>query len=166
MKRTEHKTQQLQIRVSEAQKSAIRASAARAGMSISDWVLTKLVPPARDKFQALTAAIASSDEAGYEFAELLEYLGSLGAHEFEEAVSEPPHCALDSYWSNYIAGAVEHTAAIKHVSVPLWTRDVKPLEDPAFGSDLQSVRLYLLTHSPPAFSHRNIFIDATVGSQV
>jgi hypothetical protein len=35
-----------------------------------------------------------------------------------------------------------------------------------FGSTLVSLRLYLLTHSPPPFRRRNIFIDATVGSSV
>jgi hypothetical protein len=35
-----------------------------------------------------------------------------------------------------------------------------------FGSDLQNLRLYLLTHSPPPFRRRNIFIDSTLGDRV
>lgn len=166
MKTPERKTQQLQIRVSEAQKRAIREQAARAGMSMSDWVLMKLAPPARERFQALASEIAAGDEPGYAFAELLDLLDSLGACEFEEAVAERPRAQLDPYWANYVAGAVEHTAAMKRTALPAWTREVEPLDEPVFGSDLRSVRLYLLTHSPPAFSHRNIFIDATVGSRV
>jgi hypothetical protein len=40
------------------------------------------------------------------------------------------------------------------------------LTEPVFGSELQSLRLYLLTHSPPPFRARNIFIDATLGDRV
>jgi hypothetical protein len=35
-----------------------------------------------------------------------------------------------------------------------------------FGSDLQSLRLHLLTHSPPPFLARNIFVDATLGDRI
>ncbi len=166
MTRAGRKTQQLQIRVSEAQKLAIRDQAAKAGMSMSDWVLMKLVPSARGRFQALTAAIAASGRPGDEFAELLEFLDALGAREFAEAVSEPPPAELDAYWANYVAGAVEHAAGMKRVALPHWTWEVEPLDEPVFGSDLTSVRLHLLTRSPPAFSRRNIFIDATVGNRV
>ena len=41
-----------------------------------------------------------------------------------------------------------------------------PLAEPVFGSDLMSLRLYLLTHSPAPFRRRNIFIDASVGFRV
>jgi hypothetical protein len=35
-----------------------------------------------------------------------------------------------------------------------------------FGSELQSLRLYLLTHSPPPFRARNIFIDSSLGDRI
>jgi len=166
VKHKDRKAEQLQIRVSRAQKRAIREQARKAGMSMSDWVLAKVVPPVQEQFQSLLVALAGSDVPSYEFAELLEFLGSLGAHEYELAVIEPPRAQLNPYWSNYVAATIEHTAAMKSVPAPFWTRDVPPLEEPAFGSDLQSVRCYLLTHSPPAFSQRNIFIDSTVGDRV
>ncbi|HTY49830.1 MAG TPA: hypothetical protein VMB48_09070 [Steroidobacteraceae bacterium] len=40
------------------------------------------------------------------------------------------------------------------------------MSEPAFGSELRSLRLHLLTQSPPAFRCRNIFIDASVGERV
>jgi hypothetical protein len=43
---------------------------------------------------------------------------------------------------------------------------VVPLEEPAFGTALQSLRLHLLTHSPPPFRLRNIFIDSSLGQRV
>jgi hypothetical protein len=61
---------------------------------------------------------------------------------------------------------IESACAQRAIAVPAWTRSIAPLAEPAFGSDLQSLRLYLLTRSPPAFRYRNIFIDATVGDQV
>jgi hypothetical protein len=35
-----------------------------------------------------------------------------------------------------------------------------------FGTPIESLRLHLLTASPPAFRRRRIFIDATVGDRV
>jgi len=61
---------------------------------------------------------------------------------------------------------VEHACARRAVAVPGWTRAVTPLSEPAFGSELRSLRLHLLTQSPPAFRCRNIFIDASVGERV
>ena len=43
---------------------------------------------------------------------------------------------------------------------------IAPLASPVFGSKLESLRLYLLTHSPPPFRRRNIFIDASIGARV
>lgn len=162
----DRKVEQLQIRVSARQKREIREKARRAGMSMSDWVLSQIAPSAQEQFQDLLADLACSDAPGYEFAELLDLLQPLGAHEFELAVSAPPRVPLEPYWDNYVAATVEHAAWVKHAKAPSWTKEVPALDEPAFGSSLKSVRWYLLTHSPPAFSQRNIFIDATVGDRV
>ncbi len=61
---------------------------------------------------------------------------------------------------------IEYTANQKGTSPPAWVREIKPLSQPVFGTDLMSLRLYLLTHSPPPFRYRNIFIDSTVGKRV
>ena len=163
---SEAKTEQLQIRVSPAQKRALKDRARKAGMSMSDWVLTKVLPSLQARFQDLLAELAVSQQPGYVFAELLELLAPLTAAQFQRAVSEPPRARLDAYWGNYLAATLEHAAAMKQALPPPWTRDVPPLEEPVFGSPLQSLRLYLLTHSPPAFSRRNIFIDSSVGDRV
>ena len=160
------KTEQLQIRVSAAEKRAIKEKARRAGMNMSDWVLSQVLPSAQSKFQALVAELASSDAPGHAFADLLDLLDALSAEEFEQAVAEPPAVALDAYWQNYVAATIEHTAGLKHVKPPAWTAEVPPLAEPHFGSSLESLRLHLLVHSPPAFSQRNIFIDSNVGDRV
>jgi hypothetical protein len=61
---------------------------------------------------------------------------------------------------------VEYACAKRALAVPKWTRMVEPLPEPVFATELQSLRLHLLTHSPPPFRARNIFIDATLGGQV
>ena len=125
-----------------------------------------MLPTAQMSFQGLVAEIAASEMPSFAFAELLELIGPMVAEEFESAVSEPPEVELDPYWKNYLAATVEHAAAMKHAKTPGWTRDVTPLEEPVFGSSLESLKLHLLVNSPPAFIKRNIFIDSSVGDRV
>ena len=160
------KTEQLQIRISPAQKLAIKRRAAKARMGMSEWILNQVFPSGQATFQCLVEELADATQRSYAFAELLEFLGPLDAEAFEAAVSEPPKVRLDPYWQNYLAATVEQAAAIKQAKLPGWTRDIAPLDEPAFGSSLQSLRLHLLLNSPSAFVERNIFIDASVGDRV
>lgn len=164
--REDRKTEQLQIRVSRSQKRAIKKLAQRAHMNMSDWVLAKALPTAQMRFQDLLEEMATSEKPSFAFAELLELIGPMGAGEFESAVSALPEVALDPYWENYLAATVEHAAGMKHAKAPGWTREVIPLEEPVFGSSLESLKLHLLVNSPPAFIARNIFIDSSVGDRV
>ena len=66
----------------------------------------------------------------------------------------------------YLAAMVEHAAVIKGVDPPRWTAAVEALDALWFASSLKSLRLYLLTHSPPPFRRRNLFIDSSVGQPV
>lgn len=77
-----------------------------------------------------------------------------------------PTAPLAGIQANYIAAMVESACARCAIDVPTWTGQIAPLASPYFGSQLESLRLYLLTHSPPAFRRRNIFIDASIGAQV
>lgn len=160
------KTQQLQIRVSPAQKLTLKRQARRAVMSLSEWILSQLLPSSQATFESLAEELAASDQPSYAFAALLDLLAPLSAAEFESAVSEPPEARLDPYWWNYLAATLEQAAAAKHARVPGWTRDIAPLNEPVFGSSLSSLRLHLLVNSPPAFAQRNLFIDANVGDRV
>lgn len=166
MKDKNLKNAQLQIRVSETQKSVLRRQAKRAGMSMSDWVLSRVFPAVSGTFQGLLKTLSTAEKPGYVLAELNEFLTQLTASEFKLAVSEPPEVQLDSYWRNYVAATIEQAAASKRVEAPLWTEKVQPLKEPVFGSSLKSLRLHLLTHSPVAFRSRNIFIDSTIGDRV
>jgi hypothetical protein len=52
------------------------------------------------------------------------------------------------------------------IRAPAWTESVRPLPQPVFGAPLESLRLHLLTHAPPPFRRRNIFVDASIGDRV
>lgn len=158
------KSSQLQIRVSPAEKAAIQRAARRAGMDMSAYVLARALPAASRQFRDFVAACRTPQRARFALAELNSWLASLGAGELPEAVATPP-TGLTPYLANYVAAMVEYTCAQRDVASPDWTRSVERLAEPVFGSELASLRLHLLTHSPAPFRRRNIFIDATVGDR-
>ncbi|HWX68247.1 MAG TPA: hypothetical protein VNY25_00955 [Steroidobacteraceae bacterium] len=159
------KTSQMQIRVSGQEKAAIRRAAKRAGLPMSVYVLRRVLSVPADEFSACIKACVSSAPA-YALAELNTLLSGFTAGELSEAVAAPPALALPPFLANYIAAMVEYACAQRGVAVPTWTKAIAPLTEPAFGSELLGLRLYLLTHSPAPFRRRNIFIDASVGARV
>ncbi len=162
----QRKTHQLQMRLTLSEKAAIRRQARRAGMRMSDWVLSKVLPPIQTAFEAKLQAISKAERPHYAVAELNEMLTELAATEFSLAVSDAPRTRLSPYWENYVAAMIETAAAKKNREAPAWTEQVEVLSEPVFGSQLTSLRLHLLTNSPPAFRRRNIFIDSSIGDRV
>jgi uncharacterized protein (DUF1778 family) len=160
------KTDQLQVRLTPAQKRAIKAQAERNHMSLSDWVLSRALPSARSHFEELVSDLSTSEKPSYAFAELLDLLARLTTSEFRTAVADLPAVVLSPYWQNYLAATVEQAAVQKKLTPPEWTSKIQPLEEPVFGSTLRSLREHLLFNAPPAFRRRNIFIDASVGARV
>jgi uncharacterized protein (DUF1778 family) len=160
------KTTQMQIRVSATEKTAIRRAAARAGMGMSAYVLSKVLSVPATLFRECVADCADSASPRLALAELNSLLSSFTAGELRDAIAAQPQPALSPFVGNYIAAMVEYICARRAVAIPAWTRSIAPLPQPMFGSDLQNLRLHLLTHSPPPFRSRNIFIDSTVGDRV
>jgi hypothetical protein len=160
------KSSQLQIRVSPAEKAAIQRAARRAGLDMSAYVLSRVLPAPARRFQELTTPCRDPADARFALAELNSWLATLGPGELQEAVASVPSSGLTPYLANYVAAMVEYACAQHGVAPPAWTRAIAPLTEPVFGSALMSLRLYLLTHSPAPFRRRNIFIDATVGARV
>lgn len=160
------KTEQLQIRVSSQEKKLIKRAARHANMSMSDWVLSKVLPELQGRFQELMNALVEETSRGFAFASLNDFLFSLTASEFKTVVAEPPRVTLDEYLSNYVAAIIEFAANQKNAAMPSWVHEIKPLSKPRFGTNLKSLRVYLLTQSPPPFRRRNIFIDSTLGDRV
>ncbi|MFU8814481.1 MAG: plasmid mobilization protein [Pseudomonadales bacterium] len=163
----EPKTRQLQIRVSEEEKARIQERAARAGMDVSKWLLRMALPPAEERFQSICRKLASgATERSYVLAELNDFLCHLNAGEFRDAVAFAPAAPLAAFEAAYVAAMVEQAAAVKGAPAPDWTRQVGALEQPWFASRLTSLRLHLLTSSPPPFRRRNLFVDSTIGDRV
>jgi uncharacterized protein (DUF1778 family) len=160
------KSAQLQIRVSPTEKAAIQRAARRAGLDMSAYVLARVLPDPAQRFADLTAACRDPEGARFALAELNTWLADLGTGELREAVTFPPATGLTPYFANYVAAMVEYACAQREIAPPPWVGSVPPLVEPAFGSALVSLRAYLLTHSPPPFRRRNIFIDATLGARV
>ncbi len=160
------KTLQLQIRVSPQEKAAIRRYAKEANIGLSQWILDRIFPPAQQTFQDLLARMKNAPDPKNVFAEINDLLTAAAGDEFDVVVSRPPPESLSDYQRNYVAAMVECAAVLKGRKAPPWVENVLPLKEPVFGSDLQNLRLYLLTHSPPPFRRRNIFIDSTIGKRV
>lgn len=161
------KSQQMQIRVTAEEKAVIQQQAAEAGMDLSKWVLMQVLPPAAQRFQALCTALAANpDTRSYVFAELNDFISSLGGKAFAAAVCESPRVQLFPFEANYVAAMITHTSRLKNLPAPRWVRDVEPLDKPWFASSLKSLRFHLLTCSPPAFKSRNLFIDSSIGDRV
>ncbi len=160
------KSRYLQIRVTPEQKTALERLASRAGLSVSAYVLSRVLPPVRGKFRELVRAVQNDEDHRYGLAELSDWLAELTSGEFLEAVGEVSVAALPPYLQNYVAAMVELAACHKGVSPPEWVSRVEPLSEPHFATSLCSLRLHLLRTSPVPFRRRNIFVDSTVGDRV
>lgn len=159
------RNEQLQIRVTMAEKAAIRAAAERAQMGMSQWVLARALPSAARRVAALVE-ILSQDDSSAAWAELIDLMQSSGPLEFNAAVSGIEVTGLSARDANYLAALTEMRAHQLEVAAPAWTRRVLPLETPWFGTSLRRLREHLLVNAPVAFRRRNLFVDAAVGSRV
>ena len=160
------RTAQLQIRITPQEKAAIEQAARSAGLGMSSYVLRKVLPQRATEWNDLLREVVRSDGAKIALAALSNWLSSLGAGELHIALETPPPSQLRPVTMNTIAAMVEHLCVARGVLPPQWTRAVRPLTKPEFGSTLTSLRLHLLTSSPAAFRRRNLFVDTAVGGQV
>ncbi len=161
-----NKTSQIQLRVTPAQKKDLMRRARAEGMDLSSWMLGRLVPPVRPRLQALVRTLAAASTPSFAFAALHDLLAGLQRGDFKAATEELALSGVEPFRANYLAAMVEATAARLRVEPPAWVRQVEPLAAPWFPSTLASIRLHLLTSSPPPFRARNLFIDTSVGGRV
>ena len=164
--KTHNKDTHLQIRVSPQEKAMIVQEAGRAGMSMSAWLLSRALPPLGLTFRRLVEALKDDDRNRYVYAELNDLLVDLPPGMFDAVAGGEPPTALTPFACNYLAAMVELAASRQGIAPPAWTGQVPPLDTPYFATDLASLRLHLLAHSPPPFRRRNLFIDATLGDRV
>ena len=160
------KTSQLQIRVRPDQKQKLKQLAREASIDVSSWVLRRLLPEDAERFQELATRLQEPEGRRLGLAELGDFLRALPPGAFGRAVAEPPRVRLDPDTLNYLAGVIDLAARRRHREPPRWIDDVPVPVSPAFGSELASVRLHLLTHSPVALRRRNLFMDASMDDRV
>ena len=162
---TASKISQLQIRVSAQEKVAIQRAARRAGMDMSTYVLDRVLSKPAAQFSECVAACCGP-ASSFALAELNTLLSRFTAGELLEAVAAAPSVKWTPFIAYYISSMVEYACQKHALPVPKWTGEIAALPDPYFGTSLQSLRLHLLTQSPPPFRRRNIFIDASLGDRV
>ena len=160
------KTAQLQIRVTPEQKRRLKRLARDASMDMSEWVLSRVLPGEADRFQELAAPLSQAKEGRYAFAELADFLRPLEGVAFARAVAHAPTVSLDPNTANHLAGAIELAASRRGQKTPDWVATIPSAGVPRFGSQLESVRLHLLTQSPVALRRRNLFMDASIDERV
>lgn len=160
------KSEQLQIRVTPAQKATLRKRAERAGQGLSSYVLARVLPPASERFADLVRAASEEASRRYALAELNDLLTGLSPAQLAEETADADLSTLSPMVLNYVAAMVEQTAHRKGVPPPDWVSGIAPLEEPYFAVPYASLRLHLLRSAPVAFKRRNLFIDATVGDRV
>ena len=160
------RSEQLQIRVTPREKSALKRRARAAGQDLSAYVLALALPASYTHLASIIDALRDETDRRFALAELNDALAALVPFEFHAAVSSIDVHALEPLWQNYVAAMVEQAARANGVLPPAWTRDVVPLDRPHFATTLRSLRSYLLRVAPLAFKRRNIFVDASVGARV
>lgn len=160
------KSRQLQVRVTPAQKAALKRVARRAGLDVSSYVLMRALPPARSRFARILRLLRDEADPRFVLAELNDFLSGLAPTEFADAVSDVEIAGLAPFLQNYVAAMVEQAADQKGEAPPPWAKEVEPLEKPRFAVPFISLRPYLLRVSPVPFKRRNLFIDSAVGDRV
>lgn len=154
------KTSQLQIRISPAQKDVLKSLAADAGVSVSEYVLSKALPSHRLDFQERVEALRSDAPRTTALSDLTNHLQSLSDLAFREATGGEGPQQMPDLMQNYVAAVVEQEAARRGVPAPEWTSSVAPLATPHFAWDLPSLRPHLMRVTPAAFKKRRVFVAA------
>jgi hypothetical protein len=85
------KNQQLQIRVTAAEKLSIQRAAAHAKMDMSRWVLQKLLPTGAERFQQFLKTLGKdASSTRYTLAEMNDWLTQLNRKAFGTALATTP----------------------------------------------------------------------------
>ncbi len=162
------KNYQLQIRVSEAQKAQIKNHAKKAGLDVSSWVLSCILPTKTTQLQKLVDRLEQSSEKNFSLilSEINDFLVKENCETLLQSTSSLEIEKLDDFLANYLAAMIELRAYQLKIDPPKWTASTKPLKKPYFSTSLKNLLPHLLVHSPLPFRRRNLFIDASVGDQI
>ena len=147
-------------------RTAVCFTAPHVAVDKSACVLSCVLAAPAAAFDEAVTRLSEAAEPSFALAALNSLLSGFTAAELRQAVATAPQAELSPFLANYVAAMSEMACCQCGLPAPAWTLKIEALAEPAFGSALPSLRLYLLTHSPASFRRRNIFIDSSVGAQV
>lgn len=157
----------LQIRVTPDEKARIRAGADAAGMDLSTFVLSKVLPPNVSEFESYIAWMLDAPDSHVPLAEFVDYLQMLPAVRGAELAAKPARLdELPPLKQNLVCAWIEHRAQLWVVRPPAWVSSVPSLVEPYFAGGLINLRPYLLVVSPLVYRRRNLFVERGLGSRL
>jgi hypothetical protein len=154
----ETKTSQLQIRVTPAEKAALKRMAEGAGLSVSAFVLHRALPGNREALDRRIRALEGGKNISRALSDLQLHLQTIAEEEFATSVAAVETDGLTPLQANCAAAAVEGEAWRRGQTPPDWVRRVDPLERPHFGWGLRSLRPHLMRVTRAPFKRRNVYI--------
>ena len=154
----ETKSGQLQIRVTPAEKAALKRLAADAGQSLSAFVLSRALPPGQDEVTRRVRALGGGKNLPKALSDLRLHLQSLSGEEFDATVAGIDRQGLTPLQANCAAAAVEGEAWRRGRMAPEWTQAIDPLDRPYFGWGLPSLRPHLMRVTPATLKRRNVYL--------
>ena len=152
------KTSQLQIRVTPAQKAALKRLAAEAGLSVSAFVLTQALPGSREALDRHIQSLGGGKKISRALSDLQLHLRGVADEEFAKSVAGVETDGVTPLQANCAAAAVEGEAWRRGRTAPEWVRRVEPLSEPHFGWGLRSLRPHLMRVTAAPFKRRNVYI--------
>ncbi len=154
------KSSQLQVRVTEEEKAALRRLAAAANLSVSAYVLAQALPARHRDLDRLLAELAGAGaRQGAVLAELAAHISETGPDDFAEALANPSLEPLAPVLRNQVAAMVEQAAYARGIDPPEWVDGVPPMGRPHFGWPLSSLRPHQIRVTPVPFKKRGLFFD-------
>lgn len=154
------KTSQLQIRVSPAEKAILKRLAAAEGISVSAFVLDRVLPAHGGEVAERIAALQGGSDLQTRLSDLELHLLSMSDEEFPQAVVGVDVGDMRPLEKNCAAAAVEREAWRRGLAAPEWTTDVRPLEHPWFAWRIRALRPHLMRIAPPAYKLRNVYLPS------
>jgi len=154
------KTSQLQIRVSEEEKAALKRQASAAKMSVSAYVLAQALPARhRDLDRLLGELAAAGAPQGALLEELAAHIWETEPDDFAEALANLSLEPLSPVLRNQVAAMVEQAAYARGIDPPEWVDGVPPMGRPHYGWPLSSLRPHQIRVTPVPFKKRGLFFD-------
>ena len=160
------RTSQLQVRVSPAEKAALKRLAELSGQTVSAYVLSRALPVTTHALDAALKDLRTGlTRQRAALADLRQAIADLSPLDFGERLQSVSLADLTPLLQNRVAALVEEAAHHRAVDPPHWVGAITPLDQPHFRWQLRSLRPYQLRASPVSLKRRNIFDPSPVGEE-